>query len=336
MSKTIAAVVQAASVGFDPARSVEKAGRLVAEAARRGAEVVVFPEAFISAYPKGLDFGARVGRRSPRGRDDFRRYWQSAIAVPGPETDRLGAFARKSGACLVIGVIERDGGTLYCAALFFAPDGRLLGKHRKLMPTASERLIWGFGDGSTLPVFDTPSGRVGAVICWENYMPLLRTAMFAKGVELYCAPTADDRETWLPSMRHIALEGRCFVLSACQCARRADYPDDYPLDENLPPDAVLMRGGSCIIAPLGQVLAGPVFDEEAVLTAELDLDDIPRGRMDFDATGHYARPDVFSLTVNESPRRAVQTVGATPADGTSRDENRNPESEKQNPKGAKP
>lgn len=311
MSKTVAAVVQAAAVGFDSARSVEKAGALVAEAAARGAEVVVFPEAFVAAYPKGLDFGARVGRRNPRGRDDFRRYWESAIPIPGPESSQLGGFAQGAGVYLVIGVIERDAGTLYCTALFFAPDGRMLGKHRKLMPTASERLIWGFGDGSTLPVFETPRGRIGAVICWENYMPLLRTAMFAKGVELYCAPTADDRDTWLSSMRHIALEGRCFVLSACQCARRSDYPDDYPLDENLPPDAVLMRGGSCIIAPLGEILAGPVFDEEVILTAELDLDDILRGRLDFDATGHYARPDVFSLTVNERPQRTVQ-IAASP------------------------
>ena len=336
MNKTIAAVVQAASVGFDPAGSVEKAGRLVIEAAERNAKIVVFPEAFISAYPKGLDFGARVGRRSSRGRDDFRRYWQSAIVVPGPETNRLGAFARKSGVHLVIGVIERDAGTLYCTALFFAPNGRLLGKHRKLMPTASERLIWGFGDGSTLPVFDTPHGRIGAVICWENYMPLLRTAMFAKGVELYCAPTADDRETWLPSMRHIALEGRCFVLSACQCARRSDYPEDYPLDENLPPNAVLMRGGSCIIAPLGETLAGPVFDEEVVLTAELDLDDIPRGRLDFDATGHYARPDVFSLVVNESPQRAVQAVSIPVADKPCESAHPDSQSHRQNSQGAKP
>lgn len=329
MSKVTAAVVQAAAVGFDPARSVEKAGRLIAEAAGQGAKIVVFPEAFISAYPKGLDFGARIGRRDPRGREDFRRYWESAIAVPGAETARLGGFARKAGVYLVIGVIERDAGTLYCAALFFAPDGRMLGKHRKLMPTASERLIWGFGDGSTLPVFDTPHGRIGAVICWENYMPLLRTAMFAKGVALYCAPTADDRETWLSSMRHIALEGRCFVLSACQCARRADYPDDYPLDDNPPPDAILMRGGSCVVAPLGNILAGPVFDREIILTAELDLGDIPRGRLDFDAVGHYARPDVFSLTVNESPQRPVQTVGGA-------DNGETPNPEKPSPQGAKP
>ena len=149
--------------------------------------------------------------------------------MPGPATepDRRGR-PRRTASHLVVGVVERAGGTLYCTALFFGPDGALLGKHRKLMPTAMERLVWGYGDGSTLPVIDTPLGRIGAVICWENYMPLLRTAMYAKGVELYCAPTVDDRETWLPTMRHIALEGRCFVLSACQFLRRRDCPADYP------------------------------------------------------------------------------------------------------------
>jgi nitrilase len=165
--------------------------------------------------------------RSPEGRKWFRTYFESAITVPGPEADQLAAATRKGGVYLVIGVIERDGGTLYCTALFFGPGG-LLGKHRKLMPTAVKRIIWGFGDGSTLPVFDTPGGKMGAVICWENYMPLLRAAMYAEGIQIYCAPTADDRETWIPTIRHIALEGRCFVLSACQYIRRGDYPADYP------------------------------------------------------------------------------------------------------------
>src|SRR5690606_36224954 len=192
MSQLRAAVVQASSVVFDWEATVAKAERLIAEAAAGGAKLLVFPEAFVSGYPKGLDFGCRVGQRKPEGREDFRRYWESAIDVPGPATDRLGTAARENGVHLVIGVIERDRGTLYCTVLFFSPNGDLLGKHRKLMPTASERLIWGFGDGSTLPVFDTPHGRLGAVICWENYMPLLRTAMYSKGITLYCAPTADD------------------------------------------------------------------------------------------------------------------------------------------------
>ena len=208
----------------------------------------------------------------------------------------------------MVGVIERDGGTLYCTATFFGPDGALLGKHRKLMPTAMERLIWGFGDGSTLPVVETSIGRIGAVICWENYMPLLRMAMYAKGIQLYCAPTVDDRETWTTTMRHIALEGRCFVLSANQFARRRDYPADYaPLQGN-DPETVLIGGGSCIVSPLGVVLAGPARDGEAILTADLDLDDIARGTFDLDPVGHYARPDVLQLTVDERPKRPVVTV----------------------------
>ena len=309
MTVFTAAVVQAAPVGFDVARTLDKLDDLTADTSRRGAKVAVFPEAFVSAYPKGLDFGARVGMRTPEGRDMFRRYFESAIEVPGPATDRIAKAAKAAAMHLVIGVIERDGGTLYCTALFFGPDGSLLGKHRKLMPTAMERLIWGQGDGSTLPVIDTPHGRLGAVICWENYMPLLRTAMYAKGVELYCAPTVDCRRSWAPSMRHIAIEGRCFVLSACQFARRADYPADYAPIQGDDPATVLIRGGSCIIGPLGEVLAGPHFDGPAILTAELDLDEIARGAFDLDVVGHYARPDLFQLRVNTRPAPPVSFDG---------------------------
>ncbi|MDH4065499.1 MAG: nitrilase, partial [Acidobacteriota bacterium] len=219
--------------------------------------------------------------------------------------DRMAGLARANRIHLVVGVVERSGGTLYCTVLFFGADGGYLGKHRKLMPTGSERLVWGFGDGSTLTVVDTDMGRVGAVICWENYMPLLRAAMYAKGVEIYCAPTADARATWLPSMRHIAQEGRCFVLSANQFARRRDYPPDYPTPFGEDPLTVLSRGGSCIIGPLGEVLAGPDFSSETILTAEIDVNDIARARLDFDAVGHYARPDVFQLMVDESSRAPV-------------------------------
>ncbi len=302
-----AAVVQTASVAFDPARTIDKLARLAAEAASKGAKLLVLPEACVGGYPKGLDFGARVGSRTAEGRDWFRIYYDGAIDVPGPHTARLGEIAAAHGVYLVTGAIERDGGTLYCTALFFGPEGALLGKHRKLMPTASERLIWGFGDGSTLPAIDTPFGTLGAVICWENYMPMLRMAMYAKGVSLYCAPTVDDRETWLPTMRHIALEGRCFVLSACQFALRRDYPERYPLDAELAPDDVLIRGGSCIIGPLGEVLAGPVFDQEAILIADIDRGQIARGKYDLDVCGHYARPDIFKLAVNESVQTPVQT-----------------------------
>ena len=304
-SPACVAVVQAAPVAFDVARTLEKVADLAADAGRRGAQLTLFPEAFVSAYPRGLDFGAVVGSRSAEGREQFRIYYDSAIDVPGPDVDRLAAIASANRTHLVIGVIERDLGTLYCTVLFLSPEGRLAGKHRKVMPTGSERLIWGFGDGSTLPVIETEIGRIGAVICWENYMPLLRMAMYAKGVEIYCAPTADGRETWLPTMRHIAQEGRCFVLSANQFARRRDYPSEYPVTVGDDPDTILSCGGSCIIGPLGQVLTGPVFDAETILTAEIDRQDITRARQDFDPVGHYARPDLFRLIVDEGPKEAV-------------------------------
>jgi len=310
MNKVKAAVVQAGAVPFDPAATVARAEDLIAQAAAEGARLIVFPEAFVGTYPKGSNYEIAVGMRTTAGREAFRRYYDGAIAVPGPETERLGAAAQAAGAHVVIGVIERDGGTLYCTALFFGPDGNLLGKHRKLMPTAAERLIWGQGDGSTLPVFNTPVGNLGAVICWENYMPMLRMAMYAKGVTVYCAPTADDRDTWLPTMRHVALEGRCFVLSACQVIRRGDYPADYvSADDPGDPDRLLMRGGSVIVGPLGEILAGPVFGDQAILTAELDFDQMTRARFDFDVAGHYARPDVFSLTVDERPKPPVRRLG---------------------------
>lgn len=311
MSTHRVAVVQVGSVLFDTPRTLEKLAARTADAAARGAKLIVFPEAFVGGYPKGLGFGARMGSRTPEGREEFRRYFAAAIDVPGHATEAIGKVAREHGVHMVVGAVERAGSTLYCTALFFGPNGSLLARHRKLMPTATERLVWGQGDGSTLPVIDTPVGRVGAVICWENYMPLLRTAMYAKGVELYCAVTVDDRDTWLPTMRHVALEGRCFVLSACQFLTRRDCPPDYAAGSGDDPNAVLIRGGSCIVGPLGQVLAGPVFGEEAVLTADIDLDDIPRARFDFDPVGHYSRSDVFNLSVNEAPQTAVE-FGAPP------------------------
>lgn len=291
-------------MAFDRERTLDRVAALTAEAATDGAQLVVFPEAFVSGYPKGADFGAVVGSRSREGREWFRRYHDSGVEVPGSAVERLGEIARVNATHLVVGVVERDGGTLYCTVLFVGPDGRLLGKHRKLMPTAMERLIWGFGDGSTIPVVATPIGRIGAVICWENYMPQLRLAMYGQHVELYCAPTVDDRETWLPTMRHIALEGRCFVLSANQFARRSDYPLDYPVEAD-DPDAILIAGGSCVVDPFGQVLAGPSRDGEAMLTVDLDLGEIARGTFDLDVVGHYARPDVFRLVVDGSARAAV-------------------------------
>lgn len=308
------AVVQAATALFDTPATLDKLDRLAAEAARQGAALAVFPEAFVGGYPKGMDFGARVGWRTGTGRDWFARYHASAIDIPGAETGRIGEIAKACRMYLVVGVIEREGGTLYCTALFVGPDGAILGKHRKLMPTAMERIIWGQGDGSTIPVIQTPHGRLGAVICWENYMPLLRTAMYGQGIELYCAPTVDDRETWALSMRHIAFEGRCFVLSAVQFMTREDAPPDCPIEAQA--GEVLIRGGSIIAGPLGEVLAGPVYDREAVLVAEIDVAALPRAKYDFDVVGHYARPDVFSLAVDRRAKPAVSfdTGDAVPAE----------------------
>ncbi len=269
-----------------------------------GARVAVFPEAFLPGYPRGITFGTVVGDRTPEGREHFRCFWEASVDVPGPAVGRLAGIAAENSLYMVIGVVERDGGTLYCTALFFSPEG-CLGEHRKLMPTAAERLVWGFGDGSTLPVFDTPFGRLGAVICWENYMPLLRMAMYAKGVQIWCAPTADGRETWLSTMRHVALEGRCFVLSCNQFTHRRDSPSDIPNTLAADADDVVSTGGSCIIDPLGQVLAGPARDGEEILFADVDLDEIARGKFDFDVVGHYARPDVFRLLVDEDPHPPV-------------------------------
>jgi nitrilase len=309
-SRVRAAVVQAAAVPFDSEACVAKAVRLIGEAAAAGARVILFPEAFVGGYPKGLSYGLVVGARDPAGREEFRLYRDAAIDVPGPHTQRLGKAAGAHRAYVVIGVIERDGGTCYCTVLFFGPDGTLLGKHRKLMPTAMERMIWGFGDGSTLTAVDSPYGPIGSVICWENYMPLLRMAMYAKKVALYCAPTADDRDTWIPSMQHVALEGRCFVLTACQFIRKKEFPPSVRISLGDSPEAVLMRGGSAIISPLGKVIAGPNFEGETILTADLDLDDIGRAKFDFDVAGHYARPDVFQLHVNEAATPPVVTKAA--------------------------
>jgi len=233
----------------------------------------------------------------------------NAIDVPGPHIDELAALAGDLGIHLVIGVIERAGGTLYCTVVFFDNRGTYLGKHRKLMPTGSERTIWGFGDGSTLPVYSTDIGKLGAVICWENYMPLLRTAMYSKGVELYCAPTLASSDTWPASMQHIAIEGRCFVFSANQYATAADYPPNYINASGTAALEPLTRGGSCIVDPFGNFLAGPNFESAGVLVAEIDLADTVRGKYDLDVVGHYARPDVFQLFVNERPQVAVQSKG---------------------------
>ncbi|SIT72546.1 carbon-nitrogen hydrolase family protein [Edaphobacillus lindanitolerans] len=300
-----AAVVQAGSVVFDREQSVNKAVKLIREAGENGANIILFPEAFLSAYPRGMSFGTKIGSRNEEGRTDFRRYADSSVFVPGPETDRIGKAAKEAGAYVVMGIIEKDrnqsGGTLYCTVIFIDPDGQVIGKHRKLKPTGTERLVWGEGDGSTLPVFDTPYGRIGALICWENYMPLARMAMYQKGVQIYLAPTADSRDTWFATMRHIACEGRCFVLSCNQYSTKDMYPPDIAERELGDFGHEVTRGGSCIVDPLGEFIVEPVMGKEEILYAELDLSKITEAKFDFDVVGHYARPDVFKFEVNEKP-----------------------------------
>ncbi|MEN8250821.1 MAG: carbon-nitrogen hydrolase family protein, partial [Bacteroidota bacterium] len=239
----------------------------------------------------------------------YKRYWQNSVQVPGKHTDQLGEMAKKAGIFLVMGVTEKDetNKSLYCTILYFAPTGELIGKHRKIKPTAAERLVWGEGDGSTLATFSTPLGRIGGLICWENYMPLARMAMYQKGVEIYVAPTADSRESWQSTMEHIATEGRCYVIGCNQYFTRDSYPED--LRNTIPEDRpnTLSRGGSVIVAPMGKVLAGPLYDKEGLLTAEVDLDEIVRSKMDFDVNGHYARNDIFRFMAEGMPE--IKDVG---------------------------
>jgi nitrilase len=290
------AVVQAGTVLGDSSLTLEKLRRLCGECAENGIRMAVFPEAFVGGYPKGMGFGASLGIRTEIGRGLFQAYANCAVDVPGATTAEIGRVAKETSLILIVGVVERDGGTLYCTALYFGSDGTLLGKHRKLIPTATERLIWGCGDGTTLNCFPTELGRIGALICWENYMPLARMSMYAQRVQLYCAPTVDDRDNWITTMKHVAREGRCFVLSSCQFLTQEAYPKEWlESTENLPD--IPIRGGSCIVGPMGELLAGPVYGEEAIVSAEIDLGLLTKAKFDFDVVGHYARPDVFEFAV---------------------------------------
>lgn len=299
------AVIQDSPVIFDLEKTLDKIERLTKEAASEGAKLLLFPEGFVSSYPKYLNFGTVVGSRTNEGREVWLKYVNSSVQVPGPATDRLGCIASTYSVYLVVGVIERDentNGTLYCTVLYFSPTGQLLGKHRKLKPTAAERLVWGEGSGDTLTTYDTKIGKIGGLICWENYMPLARMSMYRKGVEIYLAPTADHRDTWVSSMQHIAREGRCFVLGCNQFVKGNEYPEDVLKLEGISqlPD-IVTTGGSVIVSPLGKILAGPLSNKAGILYAELDMEDIIRSKLDFDVIGHYARDDVFEFNVKEQP-----------------------------------
>jgi nitrilase len=287
------ACVQAEPVVLDKAATIDKLEGLVAEAAGEGAKLALFPETFIPVYPSSRWVRFLAGGGD--GKTTFGRLARESVEVPGPDTERLGAIAREHSIRLAVGVNERAGGTLYNALLVFGPDGTLDIHHRKLMPTNHERLVWGLGDGGGLEAVETELGRVGGLICWENLMPLARFARYQSGVEIYLAPTAEDEETWHISIRHIARESRSFVLSCCVFQRASSYPDDVQLADG---DELVGRGGSAILAPDGSYLAGPLWDEEGILYAELDPQVLYEERQRFDAAGHYHRPDVLSLKVS--------------------------------------
>jgi len=289
------ACVQAESVAFDRAATIEKIDSLAAEIAGNGARLALFPEAFIPAYPSSRWARHLAGWDGDGdARALYARLARESITLPGPDSDRLAEIARARGLWLAVGANELERGTIYNSLLIYSPAGELALHHRKLMPTNHERLVWGLGDGTGLEAIQSDLGNVGGLICWENLMPLARFALYQTGVEIYLAPTADDSESWHDSIRHIAREARAFVLSSCFFQRASSYPDDVPLAKG---DELVGRGGSAILGPDGSYLAGPLWDEEGVLYAELDPERLYEARQRFDPAGHYHRPDVFRFEV---------------------------------------
>ena len=304
MTKYSIAAIQAAPLLFDIDETLARFSHWLDAAKSAGADLAVFPETFLGGYPKGVDFGARVGSRNAEGRELFRLYYENAFARNGDAFGKIRAMVKDAGINIVVGLVEPVGDTLHCAAATLNRDGEIVGWRRKLQPTAMERIIWGMGDGSTLEVAQTDIGRISACICWENYMTLLRAHMFNQRTQIYTAPTVDDRPVWVPSMQMIALEGRCFVASACQYMTRGDVAEgvDYDALQGNEAEAILINGGSVIVSPMGEILAEPTYGEAKLVTAEIDMDDIPRGKFDMDGAGHYARPDIFDLKVDTVSR----------------------------------
>jgi nitrilase len=295
-------VVQESPVFFDKEKTCEKLEHLLAGYAELQCDLLVFPESFIPGYPRGFTFGAHVGNRTDEGRNLYAEYYQNSVDLQSGDLGMLEKLSRKYKVYLVMGVTERmpEHGSLYCSMLYISPTKGLLGVHRKVKPTGSERIIWGEGSGRDLCTFQTRIGKIGGLICWENYMPLARMAMYRQGIEIYIAPTADARESWISTMKHIALEGRCFVLGCNEFFSAALLPEKYKgllADESV----VNCPGGSVIVSPKGEVLAGPLWGQAGILTAELDLEEIPGSKLDFDVNGHYARTDIFRLSVTDQP-----------------------------------
>ncbi len=296
------AVVQAAPIMFDKEACTEKTVEWIGKAAETGAELIVFPELFIPGYPYGMTFGFTVGSRNADGRKDWMLYYENSIVVPGPETDRIGEAAKKAGAYVSIGVSERDAvtATLYNSNLIFDPEGNLVNVHRKLKPTGAERVVWGDADKQYFPVAQTPWGPMGSMICWESYMPLARVALYQKGITLYISPNTNDNAEWQSTIQHIAIEGHCYFINCDMYFTKDMYPEGLHCPDEIAklPD-IVCRGGSCIIDPYGHYETEPVWDKEAIIYAELDMKKVPASRMEFDACGHYARPDVLELLVHE-------------------------------------
>ena len=291
---------------LDREASIEKLAVLTAEAAGNGASLVVFPEAFLPAYPSSAWAKALAGWADPRAKAAFALLARESVAVPGPAESRIGEVAREHGVLVATGVTETDAetnGTLYNTLLVHDEHGSLVLKHRKLVPTNHERLVWGQGDGAGLRAVQTSAGRIGGLICWENYMPLARFALYESGIEIYLAPTADDGESWQHTLVHIACESRAFVVSPAHFQRASAYPPEFPLADELQGKDVIGRGGSAILGPDGAYLAGPLYDEEGILYAELDPARLHEERQRFDAAGHYHRPDVLRLDLSPIPPR---------------------------------
>ena len=314
------ACVQAEPVILDRDATIGRIDALAGEAARSGAGLVVLPEAFVPAYPSSVWAKALAGWEDPRAKAAFALLAREAVELPGPAADRLGEIARTHEVWLVTGVTEIDParpGTLYNSLLYYAPDGRLALHHRKLVPTNHERLVWGSGDGRGLEVVDTGAARIGGLICWENYMPLARFALYDAGIEIYIASTADDADAWQATLVHIARESRAFVVAPAHFQRAGSYPESFPLRAELEGIDLIGRGGSAVLAPDGSYLAGPLFDEEGILYAELEPARILEERQRFDAVGHYHRPDIFQLSVrtpsamNQAPNAPTVAADAT-------------------------
>lgn len=299
-----AAIIQASPVYYDLEASIAKASALIHEAAVNGAQIVTLGETWLPGYPAWLDVCTEIGLwdHEPTKRV-FQRLYENSVVVPGAETAQFGALARKLGIVLVLNVNERAGRTLYNSLLTFDETGALRNHHRKLMPTHTERLIWGHGDGAGLQAVDTGIGRVGGLICWEHWMPLARQALHDSNEQIHISvfPTVNDHRHQVAS-RHYAFEGRCFVLTAGGIQRAGDLPPELTLKDSIAPDDLVQRGGSAIIAPDGRYLAGPCFDEETILYADLDLGETIRESLTLDVSGHYSRPDVFTFDVKRERR----------------------------------